>query len=57
MGTFQAIGTVVNADRVAYVVMNTVGMDNNWDDEPDGAVGALHPMIRTLPKVSERIVG
>ena len=56
MGTFQAIGTVVNGDRVAYVVMTITGMDNNWDYAPNGAVGAMHPMFRTLPKVSERIV-
>lgn len=56
MGTFQGIGTVVNGDRVAYVVMTITGMDNNWDYAPNGAVGAMHPMFRTLPKVSERIV-
>ena len=55
-GTFQSIGTVVNDDRIAYVVMTITGMDNTWDYAPDGPVGAMHPMFRTLPKVSERIV-
>lgn len=41
--------------RMALVTMETHGKDNNWDYEPNGPVGAMHPMFRTLPKVAERL--
>ncbi|WP_432560482.1 hypothetical protein [Granulicoccus sp. GXG6511] len=54
-GEFESQGLVQQGDRVALVVMRTPGQDNNWDVEPGGPVGELHPMIRTLPAVADRL--
>lgn len=56
-GIFQATGVATDTDRLraAFVTMETHGQDNNWDYEPNGPVGAMHPMFRTLPRVSDRL--
>lgn len=52
---FVSIGAVVEGNRLAVVTMEVVGQDNNWDFKPNGEVGQTHPMIRTLPKVADRL--
>lgn len=54
-GVFSMIGVTQRENRVAWVVMEIAGQDNSWDYEEGGEVGALHPMIRSLPKVNERL--
>lgn len=52
---FVSIGAVVVNNRLAIVTMEDIGQDSNWDYAPNGEVGAMHPMFRTLPKVADRL--
>lgn len=56
-GDFFAIGFYRAGTRVGVITMTTRGQDNNWDYVPSGAVGAMHPMYRTLPKATARLAG
>ena len=53
---FESEGLIQVVDRVAMVMMRIEGQDNNWDLEPDGPTGAVHPMIRSLPAVADKLV-
>lgn len=52
---FESQGLVQLSDRVSLTVMRIEGQDNNWDLEPGGPVGAVHPMIRSLPAVATKL--
>ena len=52
---FESQGLVRSGDRMAFVIMRVQGQDNSWDLEPGGPVGDVHPMIRSLPAVADRL--
>lgn len=56
-GTFESIGITGTGSRVEWVAMTVKGEDSNWDTEPGGPVGAVHPMIRSLPEVTLKLAG
>lgn len=54
-GVFESQGLYQTDDRVGLLVMRIDGQDNNWDLEPDGPVGALHPQIRSVPPAAQKL--
>lgn len=56
-GTFESIGITSTDTRVEWVTMTVTGQDSKWDTTPDGPVGQLHPMIRSLPEVTKKLAG
>jgi hypothetical protein len=55
LGEFESQGVYQVGDRVGLLVMRIQGQDNNWDLEPDGPVGMLHPQIRSVPPAAEKL--
>lgn len=56
-GTFESIGITSAGDRVEWLTMTVTGEDSNWDTEPGGPVGTVHPIIRSLPAVTKKLAG
>lgn len=54
---FESQGIVQADDRLGLLIMRIEGQDNNWDLEPGGPTGAVHPMIRNIPEVADRLRG
>lgn len=54
-GEFESQGLIQVGDRVELLVMRIQGQDNNFDTEPNGPVGDVHPMIRSLPTAAEKL--
>ncbi|AKT52082.1 hypothetical protein [Arsenicicoccus sp. oral taxon 190] len=54
-GIFESYGVYRDGNRVGLVIMDVVGQDNNWDTEPGGPVGQLHPMIHNVKASVERL--
>lgn len=52
---FESLGLYQVGDRVGLLMMRIRGEDNNWDLEPDGPVGELHPQIRSVPPVAAKL--
>ncbi|MDO5499595.1 MAG: hypothetical protein Q4F67_07945 [Propionibacteriaceae bacterium] len=56
VGEFESQGVVVIGNRVALLVMRIEGQDNNWSTEPDAPEDDLHPMIRSLTPLTDKLV-
>lgn len=56
-GTFESVGITTTGSRVEWVTMTVEGEDSNWDTGPGGPVGAIHPMIRSLPEITRKLAG
>ncbi len=54
-GEFESQGLIQVGDRLELLVMRIEGQDNNFDTEPNGPVGMVHPMIRSVPKAAEKL--
>ena len=58
MATIESQGVIQVDDRVELLVMSTQGMDSNWALSPDDGTGLpVHPMVDSMPKAAERLVG
>lgn len=51
-GEFESQGLIQIDDRLNLTVMRVEGLDNNWDLAPGGPVGAVHPMVRSVPAIA-----
>lgn len=51
-GEFESQGLIQLEDRLNLTVMRVEGLDNNWDLALDGPVGAVHPMLRSVPAIA-----
>ncbi|WP_425309551.1 hypothetical protein AADG42_12560 [Ammonicoccus fulvus] len=54
-GEFESQGLIQVGDRLELLVMRVQGQDNNFDTEPNGPVGLVHPMIRSVPAAAEKL--
>ncbi len=54
-GMFEDVGIVQVGPYVEFVGYHYEGLDSNWDYEPGSPVGALHPLVRSLPLVAARL--
>lgn len=55
-GEFESQGLIQVDDRISLTVMRVEGQDNNWDLTPGGPVGQVHPMIRSIPAIADKLV-
>lgn len=54
-GEFESQGLIQVGDRLELLVMRVQGQDNNFDTQPKGPVGIVHPMIRSVPAAAEKL--
>lgn len=55
-GRFESLGAVQHGSRLIVLLMFHNGQDSNWSYQKDDTTGlALHPFIRSLPRVAQRL--
>jgi len=55
-GRFESLGAVQEGSRMVLLLMYADGQDNNWAYEKSDDTGLpLHPQLRSLPRVAQRL--
>lgn len=56
MGRFESLGAVQHGSRMVVLLMYANGQDFNWAYQKNDSTGLpLHPFIRSLPRVAQRL--